>query len=54
LIDEGVATVVIPTLAFVLRVRAAAPKEARLTNRDECTCDRKAVAYTRSVSYDDP
>ena len=24
------------------------PKAARQTNRDECTCDRAAVAYTRS------
>ena len=32
------------------RVRAAAPKGARLTNRDECTCDRAAVAYTRSAA----
>ena len=30
-------------------LRAAAPKERRLTNRDECTCDRAAVAYTRSA-----
>jgi hypothetical protein len=25
------------------------PEPVRPTNRDECTCDRKAVAYTRSV-----
>jgi hypothetical protein len=24
------------------------PKAARLIDRDECTCDRAAVAYTRS------
>jgi hypothetical protein len=29
--------------------RPAAPKPARLTDRDECTCDRAAVAYTRSA-----
>jgi hypothetical protein len=25
------------------------PKHARLTHRDECTCDRAAVGYTRSA-----
>jgi hypothetical protein len=30
-------------------LRAAAPKERRLTNRDECTFDGAAVAYTRSA-----
>ena len=38
------------TIAVVLApLRAAAPKERRLTNRDECTCDGAAVAYTRSA-----
>ena len=29
--------------------RAAAPERSRLTNRFACTCDRAAVAYTRSA-----
>ena len=36
-------------LLFCLRRPRGRPEGGALTNRDECTCDRVAVAYTRSA-----